>query len=162
MGGLQGINGIFNENGNLTMANTKSGYIRKITPIQEIVGKSGKTFTKRTLVLDAARYDQNTGEKMFDNYPSFEFSGDGMKILDNFKEGDAVTVSYDINGREFKDEQTGEVKYFNSIRGYKVECYGGVEAKAQQAPVPDTNNPQQTAVPAAQEQDDEEKSDLPF
>lgn len=144
------------------MANAITGRIHKITPVQEITGKSGKTFAKRTLVLDAARYDTHTGEKKYDNYPSFEFSGDGMKILDNFKEGDAVTVSYDINGREFEDPETHEIRYFNTIRGYKVERYGDVEAKTQQAPVPNTNNQQQTAAPATQEQGDEEKSDLPF
>ena len=144
------------------MANTITGRIHRITPEQTITGKSGKTFAKRTLVLDAARYDTHTGEKKYDNYPSFEFSGDGMKILDNFKEGDAVTVSYDINGREFEDPETHEIRYFNTIRGYKVERYGDVEAKTQQAPVPNTNNQQQTAAPATQEQGDEEKSDLPF
>lgn len=96
------------------MANTITGRIRKITPVQEITGKSGKTFAKRTLVLDAARYDTHTGEKKYDNYPSFEFSGESMKILDNFREGDAVTVSYDINGREFEDPNTHETKYFNT------------------------------------------------
>lgn len=140
------------------MANTITGRIHKITPVQEITGKSGKTFSKRTLVLDAARYDTHTGEKKYDNYPSIEFSGDGMKILDSFKEGDAVTVSYDINGREFKDEQTGEVKYFNTIRGYKVERYGDVEAKAQQAPTPNTGNEQQTATVQSQQGND----GLPF
>lgn len=144
------------------MANTITGRIHRITPEQTITGKSGNTFTKRTLILDAARYDTHTGEKKYDNYPSFEFSGDGMKILDNFKEGDAVTVSYDINGREFEDPETHEIRYFNTIRGYKVERYGDVEAKTQQAPVPNTNNQQQTAAPATQEQGDEEKSDLPF
>lgn len=144
------------------MANAITGRIHRITPEQTITGKSGKTFAKRTLVLDAARYDTHTGEKKYDNYPSFEFSGDGMKILDNFKEGDAVTVSYDINGREFEDPETHEIRYFNTIRGYKVERYGDVEAKTQQAPVPNTNNQQQTAAPATQEQGDEEKSDLPF
>ena len=144
------------------MANAITGRIHKITPVQEITGKSGKTFAKRTLVLDAARYDTHTGEKKYDNYPSFEFSGDGMKFLDNFKEGDAVTVSYDINGREFEDPETHKIRYFNTIRGYKVERYGDVEAKTQQAPVPNTNNQQQTAAPATQEQGDEEKSDLPF
>lgn len=145
-----------------TMANAITGRIHRITPKQTITGKSGKTFAKRTLVLDAARYDTHTGEKKFDNYPSIEFSGDGMKILDGFKEGDAVTVSYDINGREFEDPETHEIRYFNTIRGYKVERYGDVEAKTQQAPVPNTNNQQQTAAPATQEQGDEEKSDLPF
>ena len=141
------------------MANTITGRIHKITPIQEITGKSGKTFTKRTLVLDAARYDTHTGEKKFDNYPSIEFSGEQMNKLDEFKEGDAVVVSFDINGREFKDEQTGEVKYFNSIRGYKVERYGDVEAKVQQAPALNTGNQQQTAAPAQEQQGED---NLPF
>lgn len=144
------------------MANAITGRIHRITPEQTITGKSGKTFTKRTLILDAARYDTHTGEKKYDNYPSVEFWGDGMKILDNFKEGDAVTVSYDINGREFEDPETHEIRYFNTIRGFKIERYGDVEAKTQQAPVPNTNNQQQTAAPATQEQGDEEKSDLPF
>ena len=140
------------------MANTITGRVHRITPEQTITGKSGKTFTKRTLVLDAARYDTHTGEKKFDNYPGIEFSGELMNKLDEFKEGDAVVVSFDINGREFKDEHTGEVKYFNSIRGYKVERYGDVEAKAQQAPTPNTGNEQQTA--AVQPQQD--SNGLPF
>ena len=143
------------------MANTITGRVHRITPEQTITGKSGKAFIKRTLVLDAARYDTHTGEKKFDNYPSVEFSGEQMKTLDTFKEGDAVVVSFDINGREFKDEQTGEVKYFNSIRGYKVERYGDVEAKAQQAPAPNAGNEQQTAAAPAQEQQGDENQ-LPF
>lgn len=142
------------------MANAITGRVHRITPEQTITGKSGKTFTKRTLVLDVPRYDSRTGEKIFDNYPSVEFSGELMKRLDAFKEGDAVVVSFDINGREFKDEQTGEVKYFNSIRGYKVERYGDVEAKTQQAPTPNTSNQQQTAAPVQEQRNDENQ--LPF
>lgn len=141
------------------MANTITGRVHRITPEQTITGKSGKTFTKRTIVLDVPRYDSRTGEKIFDNYPSVEFSGELMKRLDAFKEGDAVVVSFDINGREFKDEQTGEVKYFNSIRGYKVERYGDVEAKVQQAPALNTGNQQQTAAPAQEQQGED---NLPF
>lgn len=140
------------------MANTITGRIHKITPIHEITGKSGKTFSKRTLILDAARYDQNTGEKKYDNYPSFEFSGEAMKILDNFKDGDAVTVSYDINGREFEDPNTHETKYFNTIRGYKVEPYGKSDDLPPSAPAGSTA----TKATVAQPQDGEEKSDLPF
>lgn len=140
------------------MANTITGSIRKITPVQEITGKSGNTFAKRILVLDAARYDTHTGEKKFDNYPSFEFSGDAMKQLDNYKEGDYVTVSYDINGREFEDPKTHEVRYFNSIRGYKVEPYGKNDNLPPSAPAGSTA----TKAPVAQPQDGEEKSDLPF
>ncbi len=139
------------------MANTMTGRIRKITPVQEITGKSGNTFQKRTLVLDAARYDTHTGEKKFDNYPSFEFSGEAMRQLDSYKEGDCVTVSYDINGREFEDPATHEVKYFNTIRGYKVEAYG----KPNAAPHAAKANPAE-AAPAAQPLGDEAKTDLPF
>lgn len=117
------------------MANAITGRIHRITPEQTITGKSGKTFTKRTLILDAARYDTHTGEKKYDNYPSVEFWGDGMKILDNFKEGDAVTVSYDINGREFEDPETHEIRYFNTIRGFKIERYGDARSESRpQAP----------------------------
>jgi len=140
------------------MANTITGRIRKITPVQEITGKSGKTFAKRILVIDAARYDTHTGERMFDNYPSFEFSGDAMKQLDNYKDGDYVTVSYDINGREFEDPNTNETKYFNTIRGYKVEPYGKRDDLPPSAPAGSTA----TKAPVAQPQDGEEKSDLPF
>lgn len=158
------------------MANTITGRIRKITPIQEITGKSGKTFAKRTLVLDAARYDTHTGEKKFDNYPSFEFSGEAMSQLDRYKEGDAVTVSYDINGREFEDPNTHEVKYFNTIRGYKVEPYGERNEASPQSPAPQPQGntvipgergakptPEQAKdlFPPAQGNDDE-PSDLPF
>lgn len=140
------------------MANTITGSIRKITPVQEITGKSGNTFAKRILVLDAARYDTHTGERKFDNYPSFEFSGEAMKILDNFKDGDYVTVSYDINGREFEDPNTHETKYFNTIRGYKVEPYGKRDDLPPSAPAGSTA----TRAPVTQPQDGEEKSDLPF
>lgn len=115
------------------MANTISGKVHLITDVQEIKGKSGNSFYKRQLVIDARRYDPITGEPKYDNYPSFEFSGDAMKQLDDFKPGDAVTVSYDINGREVKDEN-GKVRYFNSIRGYKVEPYGTPQPQPTQQP----------------------------
>lgn len=131
------------------MANTISGKVHKITEVQEIKGKTGNSFYKRLLVIDAKRYDTVTGEPMFDNYPSFEFSGEAMKLLDDYKVGDTVTVSYDINGREVKDEN-GNVRYFNSIRGYKVELYGS-KADTQthagntviQAPKPPKPTPEQ-------------------
>ena len=80
------------------MANTISGKVHKITEVQEIKGKTGKSFYKRLLVIDAKRYDTVTGEPMFDNYPSFEFSGEAMKLLDDYKAGDAVTVRCSAEG----------------------------------------------------------------
>lgn len=142
------------------MANTITGKIHRITPVTEIKGKTGKSFFKRTLVLDARRYDPHTGEPKYDNYPSFEFPGDMMKELDKYREGDYVTVSYDINGREVRDEATGDVRYFNSIRGYRVEPYGTGHTErttAEQAT-------SQTAAGTAQQagNDEREPDDIPF
>lgn len=156
------------------MANTITGKIHKITPVTEIKGKSGKSFFKRTLVLDARRYDPNTGEPKYDNYPSFEFSGDMMKELDKYAEGNYVTVSYDINGREVRDEATGETRYFNSIRGYKVEPYGKGHTAAEQAaaqhmqtvfPEPEkplTGKADPSMPPPRFENEEKEPNDLPF
>ena len=140
------------------MSNTISGRIHKITPVQEIKGKTGKSFYKRLLVVDAKRYDPVTGEPKYDNYPSFEFSGELMKQLDNYKPGDAVTVGYDIQGREFSDPATREVKYFNTLRAYKVEPYGA-KADPRQPPQPQQGpQPQQPQQPPQAEGND----DLPF
>ena len=50
------------------MANQITGRIYKIMPTQSIVSeRTGNTFYKREIVLDASRFDQYTGEKKFDN-----------------------------------------------------------------------------------------------
>ena len=71
-----------------------------------------------------------------------------------FNEGDVVVVSFDINGREFNDEQTGEIKYFNSVRGYRIERYRTGES----APAQSTDNDPQDSL---HEQGDAE-GQLPF
>lgn len=108
------------------MANTITGRIHKITPTKAIVSdKTGNTYHKREIILDASRFDQYTGEKKFDNFPMLEFGGEETcRQLDGYKEGELVTISFDLNGREYTDKQTGEVKYFTSVRGYKIERTG--------------------------------------
>ena len=147
------------------MANAITGRVHRITPEQTITGKSGKTFTKRTLILDAARYDTHTGEKKFDNYPSIEFSGEQMNKLDQFKEGELVTVSFDLNGTQYQDKQTGETKYFTRVKGYKIERAGDARSESRpEAPSEPSESTLRTApthgedAPRAQEEPD----DLPF
>lgn len=121
------------------MANTITGRIHKITPTKTIISeKTGNTYYKREIILDASRFDQYTGEKKFDNFPMLEFGGEeGCKQLDSYNVGDLVTISFDLNGREYNDKQTGEVKYFTSVRGYKIEYAGQQPAStSSQAPVP--------------------------
>lgn len=139
------------------MANTISGRIHKVSPVQEIKGRGGNSFRKRLLVIDARRYDPVTGEPRFDNYPSFEFSGERVRLLDGLSVGDCVTVHYDVEGREFADPSTHEVRYFNTLRGYKVEPYGKGNGGASAAPAAWT-----ATETAAEPATDGGKNDLPF
>lgn len=105
------------------MANIMTGRIHMILPTETIVSKNDKTrvFTKRTLVLDCTRYDQFTGERGYDNFPSFEFTGDKCSDLDNYQVGQIVSVSFDLQGNKFVDSN-GKERWFTSIRGYKIEA----------------------------------------
>ena len=60
-----------------------------------------------------------TGERGFDNFPTLEFSGDKCAELDQFKIGEIVTVSFDLQGTKY--EKDGQTKFFTRVRGYKIE-----------------------------------------
>lgn len=73
----------------------------------------GQNFTKRDLVV-------TTNEK----YPQdilVEFTKDNCDALSNYKVGDEVEVGINLRGREWTSPQ-GEVKYFNSIVGWKIDA----------------------------------------
>ncbi|MCM1140468.1 MAG: DUF3127 domain-containing protein [Muribaculum sp.] len=121
------------------MANQMTGRIFIIQPTQSIPTKSGGTFYKREIVLDCTRFDPYTGERGYDNYPVFEFSNDRCSLLDAFQPGDVVTISFDIQGTK---SSQGD-RYFNSVRGYKIEHRGNAQAQPQQS-IPQSM-PQQVA-----------------
>ena len=119
------------------MENKITGKILRITPTVQIPSKDGsKTYPKREVVLDATRYDKYTGERGYDNFPAFEFGGEKCAELDQFKNGQVVTISFDLQGRKW--EKDGEVKYITTVRGYKVEAW-----KGQQQPSTGATMPQQ-------------------
>lgn len=115
------------------MANQITGKIEHISATQFIQSKNGgQSFAKREIVLDATRYDSYTGERGYENFPMFEFGGDKCSLLDGFKEGQVVTVSFDIQGSRYNDKATGEVKYFSRIRGYKIELVKDVKQEVEE------------------------------
>lgn len=102
------------------MTNTIIGKILAIGDIESIPNRSGdKAFKKRILVLNCTR--SNFGE-VFENYPSFEFTGKHVDDPTAFKVGDIVTVSFVVQGNRYKKENQPE-KFFNTIVGYKIEYY---------------------------------------
>ncbi|QOR73267.1 DUF3127 domain-containing protein [Cruoricaptor ignavus] len=121
------------------------GTVKKLTDIQTF--PSG--FQKRELIL-------NTTEQ----YPqviAVEFTQDKINLLDSISEGDEVKVSINIRGREWTSPQ-GEVKYFTSIGGWRIEKLSTttVQEPTQAAPV--SGQTLRNDDPFADDEDD----DLPF
>lgn len=125
------------------MANQIIGRVFYIGDTNSIKSKDGsKTYYKRELVLDATRYDGLTGQRGYDNFPSIEFSGDNCQMLNQFKPGDIVVVSFDLQGTKY--EKDGQTRFFTSVRGYKVELKQSSQPQQQyQQPTPPAYQPPQ-------------------
>jgi hypothetical protein len=95
------------------------------------------SFKKRELVI--------TTESQYPESILIEFAQDKTDLLNGLVIGQEVKVHINLGGREWVNP-AGETKYFNSIKGWRVE-------KLSDAPV-------QTAHPSGQVPDS--VSDLPF
>ena len=102
--------------------------------LQGIIKKIGETqtfasgFQKRELVL--------LTEEQYPQPIQIDFLSDKIDLLNNVSEGERVKVGINIRGREWSNPQ-GEVKYFNSITGWRIEKVSG-ENKNTEAPQPNT------------------------
>ncbi len=122
------------------------GTVKKITGTQTFA--SG--FQKRELIL--------LTQEQYPQPISIEFLQDKINLLDNVNEGENVKIGINIRGREWTNPQ-GEVKYFNSIVGWRLEkVYDNQNAE------PTTASPQTSAPSAAASTDpfEDEEDDLPF
>ena len=106
------------------------------------------SFKKRELVV--------TTEEQYPQSIMIEFVQDKTDLLNNFNVGDNVKVSINLGGREWVNPQ-GETKYFNSIKGWRIEKMQA-EAPMQQAPP----MPAAQAFAPATSFTEEEHDDLPF
>lgn len=106
------------------MANQIIGRVFQIGDTKEIKSKDGsKTYYRRELIVDATRFDGLTGQRGYDNFPSFEFSGDNCQLLDQLKMGDVVAVSFDLQGTKYeKDGQTRFSRLFVGTRLNQSRC----------------------------------------
>ncbi len=108
------------------------------------------TFRKRELVV--------TTDEQYPQHIMIEFTQDKSDLLNNVAVGDAVKVSINLGGREWVNPQ-GETKYFNSIRGWRIEkLQTEAPAAAQQMPP----MPAAEAFAPATDFKEEEHDDLPF
>ena len=100
------------------------GTIKKIGETQTFA--SG--FQKRELVL--------LTEEQYPQPIQIDFLSDKIDLLNNVSEGESVKVGINIRGREWTNPQ-GEVKYFNSITGWRIEKVSGENTNTE-APQPNT------------------------
>jgi single-strand DNA-binding protein len=121
-----------------------SGTIYRLSEAQDISEK----FRKREVVI-----------KTDDQYPQtipVEFVQDRIDLLNSYSEGQQVTISINIRGREWTSPK-GEVKFFVSVQGWRIQPLqqGSAAAPASAAaPV--------AATPAPANTNATEDDDLPF
>ena len=156
------------------MANTITGRVIAVSNIENIPSKKeqGKVFQRRQLYMDCTRYDPYTGERGFENTPLLEFGGKGLEQLNalvekGLKKGDIVTVTFDINGTKYQDQQ-GKTQVFTAVRPYAIEkrnIQGQEQQQEAQQPAPEQAAPQPAAPAQAPQQTNNASSQddgLPF
>ena len=104
-------------------------------------------FRKREVVV--------TTEEQYPQHLMVEFVQDKTDLLNNFQVGQSVKISINLRGREWTNPQ-GEVKYFNSIQGWRIENLQE-ENTGEIPPVP----PMEAFEPA-DDLNEEDHDDLPF
>ena len=121
------------------------GSIKVIGEVQEI----STTFKKRELVVST--------DEQYPQTLSIEFIQDKTDLLNKFEIGQNVKVGINLRGREWENPQTKEIKYFNSIQGWRIEL---LENSSSDDDLPPLDN--LSPFEPASETNDEDLDDLPF
>lgn len=92
---------------------TLKGSIKLIGDVEQI----SDSFKKRELVVtdSSGKYEQHV---------SLQLTQDRVDVVNDFKVGDEVEVTFFLRGREWTNPKSGEVRYFNSLDVWKVESLG--------------------------------------
>lgn len=118
----------------------------KLVGETQTFGSNG--FRKRELVV--------TTEEQYPQHIMVEFVQDKTDLLNSYAIGQMVKVSINLRGREWTNPQ-GEVKYFNSIQGWRIENLQAEQPSGDIPPVPPIE-----AFAPAEDLNEEEHDDLPF
>lgn len=91
------------------MSNQQSieGALIQILKVESGVGKSGKEWTKQEFVVET--------QEQFPKKVCFTLFGDKTSLLNLFREGDQVNVSYNLESRDFNG------KWYHNINCWKLD-----------------------------------------
>ena len=113
------------------------GRIKQIFPSQ-MIGQNG--FEKRDLVI--------VTEEQYPQTIIIQFTQQRCDLLNNLQVGQNVKVYINIRGREWTNQQ-GEIKYFNTIEGWKIEMIQTTNVANQQPVQQAPHQPVAQAAPAS-------------
>ena len=85
------------------------GKIESKLKAEKGTSKAGKEWTKQTLVI-------NNGDQYNPNVAISFFGDDKVKMLENFKEGQDVSIGVNISSKEFNG------KWYNQIDGWMIKA----------------------------------------
>ncbi|MAZ50622.1 MAG: hypothetical protein CMC72_02710 [Flavobacteriaceae bacterium] len=122
-----------------------SGKLKLINETKEY-GTNG--FRKREVVV--------TTEEQYPQDLLIEFIQDKCDILNSYNVGENVKIDINLRGREWESPQ-GEIKYFNSIQGWRIEKLGVEDQNDMVPPIPQTEESTDN-----EEFGKDEPDDLPF
>ena len=120
----------------------------KVKLIGETQTFGSNGFRKREVVV--------TTEEQYPQHIMVEFVQDKTDMLNNFQVGQQVKIGINLRGREWTNPQ-GEVKYFNSIQGWRIEAGQRDATSGDIPPVPPAD-----AFEPAGDLNDNDHDDLPF
>jgi hypothetical protein len=129
--------------------NKLKGTVFVVTATMQISEK----FSKRELVV-----------KTDDMYPQsiiFQFANDKCSLLDGIQVGEQIEVSFNLRGREWTSPQ-GEVKYFNTLEGWRVDRLTSAQPQNAQTPTEQNAHRFQQQQPQTEPQINGDDPDLPF
>ena len=87
-------------------------------------------FRKREFVVEYAENPQ------YPEFVKFELVQDKCDLIDNYREGEEIDVSFNIRGRAWTNQQ-GVRNYFNSLQAWKIQSAGQpAPAPSKAAPAP--------------------------
>lgn len=95
----------------------------KVSVIGDTKSVGANGFTIREFVLEEDK------DSKYPNLVPFKLTKDNCELIDSFKVGDSITVSFYINGRKWTDKN-GVDKYFGSNDVVKIEAASASVAKA--------------------------------
>lgn len=110
-------------------------------------------FKKREFVIELA---EEINGNIYTNFAKFQLVQAKCDVLDRFREGDQMKVSFNIKGNKW--ERDGKVNYITNLDAWRLEAAGGQQQQpTSSAPQQNTYTPPPSFNPSPETIDD-----LPF